>query len=187
MGSNSSFELPREERDIISKETGFTNAQIKRLYERFTSLDKQNNGYLYKEDLSHIQELETNQVRERMIEVLITDHGQDERLNFRQFARVLSTFRRKNDSPSGINTLENKLKFIFDVYDRDKDNIINKNELLSILNMIVGANLPDEQMNAIAERTIIELGLQSDSGITFEKFRDCLKKIDIDDKLSMKF
>ena len=42
-------------------------------------------------------------------------------------------------------------------------------------------------MNAIADRTIIELGLPVETGITFEKFCDCLKKIDIDEKMSMKF
>ena len=58
---------------------------------------------------------------------------------------------------------------------------------MSILSMIVGDNLPEDQMNAIADRTIIELGLPVETGITFDKFCDCLKKIDIDEKMSMKF
>jgi hypothetical protein len=33
-------------------------------------------------------------------------------------------------------------------------------ELQDILKMLVGGNLPEEQMNAIAERTIAELGDQ---------------------------
>lgn len=189
MGSNSSILLQRSEIDEIAQQTGFTSNQIKRLYNRFTALDKDNTGYLRKQDLTRIPELHINPMRDRIVEVLINDYGQDGKLNFKQFACVLSTFRRKtgNQNNSGPNTLDNKLKFIFDVYDRDKDNKINKVELLSILNMIVGANLPEEQMNAIAERTIVELGLSPEIGITFEKFCECLQKIDIDEKMSMKF
>ncbi|CAF0769527.1 unnamed protein product [Brachionus calyciflorus] len=186
MGSSNSIVLDRSEIDDIAKETNFTSGQIKRLHTRFTSLDKDNLGYLRKEDLSTIPELNINPVRERIIEVLINDYGIDGRLNFKQFARVLSTFRRKT-GVTGSNSVDSKLRFIFDVYDRDKDNRISRNELMSILGMIVGDNLPDEQMNAIAERTILELGLPLETGITYEKFCDCLKKIDIDEKMSMKF
>jgi calcineurin B family protein 1 len=50
MGSNSSMLLQREEIQLISNETGFSPKQIKRLYNRFTSLDKDNTGYLNKQD-----------------------------------------------------------------------------------------------------------------------------------------
>ena len=62
--------------------------------------------------------------------------------------------------------------------------------MLAILNMLVGANLPEEQMNALAERTIAELLNENDlvqSSITYKKFCETLEKIDIDDKMSMKF
>jgi Ca2+-binding EF-hand superfamily protein len=200
MGSNASILLQKEEIDEIVKETGFTSNQVKRLYNRFTNLDKDETGYLSKSILTRIPELHVNPLRDRIIEVLINDIGSDGKLNFRQFAKVLATFRRKTASSTSShhhhhddvhepNSRENKLRFIFDVYDRDKDNKINKSELLSILNLLVGANLPEEQMNAIAERTIAELGPQSEieSGISYEKFCNTLTKIDIDEKMSMKF
>lgn len=199
MGSNASILLQKEEIDEIVKETGFTSNQVKRLYNRFTNLDKDETGYLSKSILTRIPELHVNPLRDRIIEVLINDYGSDGKLNFRQFAKVLATFRRKTASSTSShhhhddmhepNSRENKLRFIFDVYDRDKDNKINKSELLSILNLLVGANLPEEQMNAIAERTIAELGPQSEieSGISYEKFCSTLIKIDIDEKMSMKF
>lgn len=202
MGSNASILLQKDEVDQISIETGFTPNQIKRLYNRFTTLDKDNTGYLSKSALIRIPELHVNPLRDRIIEVLINDYGTDGKLNFRQFAKVLATFRRRGTSgahhgPGGHdshhdgepNSRANKLRFIFDVYDRDKDNKINKAELLSILNLLVGANLPEEQMNAIAERTIAELGPQSDADptISYERFCNTLNKIDVDDKMSMKF
>lgn len=192
MGSNSSL-LQKEEIDEIAKDTGFTSNQIKRLYNRFISLDKDNTGYLTKNTLTRIPELHINPLRDRIIEVLISDYGTEKKLNFKQFAKVLSIFRRRVHAEMTQQQLQNsresKLKFIFDIYDRDKDNRINKSELTSILSLLVGANLPEEQMNAIAERTIAELASAGDIeyGITYEQFCNTLNKIDVDEKMSMKF
>lgn len=187
MGSNSSILLQKEELDEISSETGFTAKQIKRLYNRFTSLDKDNTGYLNRQDFLRIPELHVNPMCDRIIEVLIDDHGQDGKLNFKQFVKVFSIFRRGKVDQNELNSKENKLKFLFGIYDRDKDNKINKPELLTILKMLVGSNIPEEQMNAIAERTITELDENGDMVITFKEFCDTLTKIDVDEKMSMKF
>jgi hypothetical protein len=40
MGSNRSILLQKEEIEEISKDTGFNQQQVKRLYSRFASLDK---------------------------------------------------------------------------------------------------------------------------------------------------
>lgn len=51
------FQLdPIEMRDI-RKETGFSAAQVNRLFARFQALDKANRGYLVKDDLLHIHEV----------------------------------------------------------------------------------------------------------------------------------
>ena len=187
MGSNSSILLQKDEIREIASYTGFTANQIKRLYNRFTSLDKNGLGYLTKQDFLRIPELHVNPLCDRIIEVLIDDNGQDGKLNFKEFAKVFSTFRRGKTDSNDSNSKENKLKFLFGIYDRDKDHKINKSELMGILKMLVGSNIPEEQLNAIAERTIIELDDDGDASITFEEFCTTLTKIDIDEKLSMKF
>ena len=103
MGSNSSVLLQKDEIQLISNETGFTPNQIKRLYNRFTSLDKDDTGYLSKQDLLRIPELHVNPLCDRIIEVLIEDYGQEDKLNFRQFAKVFSTFRRGKSDQNDIN------------------------------------------------------------------------------------
>ena len=75
MGSNASMQLQSEELSEISKETGFTPKQVKRLYSRFTSLDKNNTGSLTKNDFQRIPELHVNPLRDRIIEVLTCDNG----------------------------------------------------------------------------------------------------------------
>ena len=75
MGSNSSMLLQKDEVDEICKETGFNAKQVKRLYSRFASLDKDNTGYLDKQAFVRIPELHVNPLRDRIIEVLIDDNG----------------------------------------------------------------------------------------------------------------
>lgn len=75
MGSNASMQLQKEDIDEISKETGFNQKQVMRLYSRFASLDKNNRGYLDKQDFIRIPELHVNPLRDRIIEVLIDDNG----------------------------------------------------------------------------------------------------------------
>jgi Ca2+-binding EF-hand superfamily protein len=144
MGSDASMFLHKDEISQISHETGFTHKQIKRLYNRFTTLDKDKTGYLNKEDFKKIPELHVNPLRDRIIEVLVDDNGQDGKLNFLQFVKVFSTFRKIKGDENVTHSKEKKLKFLFSVYDRDKDDCINKAELLTILNMLVGTNLPEE-------------------------------------------
>lgn len=188
MGSNSSMLLQKDEIQLIASETGFTPSQIKRLYNRFTSLDKDDTGYLSKQDLLRIPELHVNPLCDRIIEVLIEDYGHEDKLNFRQFAKVFSTFRRgKSDNQGDVNSRAHKLKFLYSFYDRNHDEKIDKEELLSILRMLVGSNIPEEQIVSIAERTITELDVDGDLRITFQEFCDTLAKIDVDDKMSMKF
>lgn len=94
MGNKSSFMLQDEEIQLISEETGFTPAQVERLYSRFTTLDKDTNGSLSKEDFLKIPELAINPLCDRIVHMFFVDCDEDhERINFRQFMNVLATFR----------------------------------------------------------------------------------------------
>jgi Ca2+-binding EF-hand superfamily protein len=134
MGSNASIHLQKDEIKAIEEDTGiiksllskmihlltifnvlnligFNENQIKRLYSRFKNLDRNDSGYLNRESFISIPELHVNPLRDRIIEVLIDDNGENGQLNFRQFAKVLSTFRRRKDNQSKAD----KLKFLFRV------------------------------------------------------------------------
>ena len=159
MGSNRSILLQKEDIQEISDETGFSHNQITRLYSRFTSLDKKNLSYLTKEDFVRIPELHINPLRDRIIDVIVDDSGFNDRINFKQFARVFATFRRgKTDAVSK----DNKLKFLFSVYDRDKDNMINKTGKREKCSLNLNLNeILTNKMNKIAAFAIFNIRLSN--------------------------
>uniref|UniRef100_A0A6G1SH45 Calcium-binding protein p22 n=1 Tax=Aceria tosichella TaxID=561515 RepID=A0A6G1SH45_9ACAR len=95
MGNKNSSMLQDEEIHLISEETGFSPAQIERLYERFKSLDKSGIcGSLSRQDFLRVPELAINPLCDRIVHMFFVDCDEDhDRINFRQFMKVLATFR----------------------------------------------------------------------------------------------
>lgn len=99
MGNKSSFMLQDEEINLISQETGFSSTQIEKLYTRFTSLDKEGNGSLSRDDFLRVPELAINPLCDRIVQMFFADCDEDhDRINFRQFMKVLAIFRPNNKS-----------------------------------------------------------------------------------------
>lgn len=101
---------------IIFKFTNFacifpvTPNQIERLYSRFTSLDRGDCGTLSRDDFLRIPELAINPLCERIVHAFFAD-STDDRVNFRQFMKVLAHFRPIRDKKeSKLNSREDKLK-----------------------------------------------------------------------------
>uniref|UniRef100_A0A674B0T3 Calcineurin-like EF-hand protein 1 n=1 Tax=Salmo trutta TaxID=8032 RepID=A0A674B0T3_SALTR len=153
-----------------------SHSQITRLYSRFTSLDKGENGTLSREDFQRIPELAINPLGDRIINAFFPE-GEDQ-VNFRGFMRTLAHFRpiednEKNKDPTAsepLNSRTNKLLFAFQLYDLDRDDKISRDELLQVLRMMVGVNISDEQLGSIADRTIQEADQNGDNSISFNEF-----------------
>lgn len=73
------------------------------------------------------------------------------------------------------------------MYDLDDDETISKDELLNILHMMVGANISQDQLLSIAERTIIEADQAGNGKINFDDFCKALERTDIEKKMSIRF
>uniref|UniRef100_A0A2S2P1A7 Calcium-binding protein p22 n=1 Tax=Schizaphis graminum TaxID=13262 RepID=A0A2S2P1A7_SCHGA len=189
MGNRSSLLLRKEEIAQIRNETGFTANQIERLYSRFTSLDRGDLGTLSREDLLRIPELAINPLGERIVDLFHVDSGNNcDRINFLQFMRGLSKFRPiRPNKPNKQNNRMEKVKFAFDMYDVDNDGMISKDELLVILHMMVGANISEEQLSIIADKTISEADIDEDGLISFDEFNKTFEKSDIEHKMSIRF
>jgi calcineurin B family protein 1 len=194
MGARSS-NLHEDEVRMLQKQTGFSSSQISRLYGRFKTLDKDNDGHLMKEDFQRVPELATNPLGPRIINLFFTVGGEGDAetvngqtVNFRQFVRTLARFqpvKRRHDNP--LNSREEKLKFAFHMYDIDGDELISKTELFSIVGMMVGSNISNEQLGSIADRTICEADEDQDGKISFSEFVKVMEKVDVEQKLSIKF
>ena len=73
------------------------------------------------------------------------------------------------------------------MYDLDGNDRISKEELLAVLTMMVGANISEEQLMSIAERTILEADENKDNLISFEEFCKVLERTDVEQKMSIRF
>ncbi len=190
MGSRTSTLLQKEEIEEIQKETGFSKRQIVRLYSRFVSLDKSDNGALSREDLLRIPELAINPLGDRIIHAFFMD-SPDSKINFRQFMRTLSLFRpiknHDKDVENACNSRDNKLKFAFRMYDLDNSGAVTRDELLVILQMMVGSNITEEQLGSIADRTIAEADEDASGAITYENFVKALERSDVEQMMSIRF
>ncbi|CAO1420290.1 unnamed protein product [Diamesa serratosioi] len=189
MGNKSSLLLREEEILQIQEETGFSPNQIERLYSRFTSLDRSDCGTLSREDFLRIPELAINPLCDRIVHSFFAESpSSDDRVNFRQFMQVLATFRTiKKGKDNKYNSREEKLRFAFKMYDLDDDDTISRDELLNILHMMVGANISQEQLNSIAERTIVEADQSGEGKISFDDFCKALERTHVEQKMSIRF
>lgn len=79
------------------------------------------------------------------------------------------------------------LSVAFKMYDLDDDETISRDELLNILHMMVGANISQDQLNSIAERTIVEADQTGTGKITFDDFCKALERTDVEQKMSIRF
>ncbi|XP_055351624.1 calcineurin B homologous protein 1-like [Paramacrobiotus metropolitanus] len=187
MGNRSTVMLQKSEIAEIQDETGFTANQIVRLYSRFTSLDKSSTGSLSRADFLRIPELAINPLGDRIVHSFFKDCP-DDQVNFRQFVKILSIFRpMKRSQEPVMNTRENKLKFAFQMYDLDQDNKVSAEEILTVLQMMVGVNISDDQLQKIAGITLQENDRDHDGYITLEEFCSAMAESDVDNRLSLRF
>ncbi|XP_062915949.1 calcineurin B homologous protein 2 isoform X2 [Mobula hypostoma] len=165
MGLYSSHHPKIENLPEIMQETGFSKSHICRLYDRFEALDQSNTGKLSKDTL-----------------------------DFRSFVCILACFRpigkvKSSDpqAPEPINSRDNKLQFAFELYDQDKDGKISRDELYQVLFMMMEAEVTEDQLDSIIDRTIQEADLDGDGAISFEEFRKSLENVNVEHKMSIRF
>ncbi|XP_032401722.1 calcineurin B homologous protein 2 isoform X2 [Xiphophorus hellerii] len=190
MGSSRSSLSRVPDGQQLLQETGFSAAHLLRLHQRFQFLDKDSRGSLRSEDLEAA--LSENPIGVRIVGAFFQP-GQ-ETVDFPSFVRVLAHFRptEKNRTRDGVqpdpaDSRNRKLKFAFQLYDRDRDGKISRTELLQVLREMLGLQVTEEQLQSIAERAIQEADLDRDDAICFDEFRKSLEKVNIDHKMSVRF
>ncbi|XP_067406245.1 calcineurin B homologous protein 3 isoform X7 [Emydura macquarii macquarii] len=176
MGSSSS--MPEEVQELADK-TGFTLEQIEHLHRRF----KQISG-----DQPTIRNLRQGPC------------GLADEINFEDFLTIMSYFRpiEMNMDEEQLDHFRNeKLKFLFHMYDSDNDGKITLQEYRKVVEELLSRNPHlDESARSIADGAMMEAAsicvgqMEPDQvyeGITFEHFLKMWQGIDIDTKMHVRF
>ena len=158
--------------------TFFTQEEVNKLYKRFKKLDKDGNDELTPEEFLGIPALTNNPLVHRVIKVF--DKNKDGKISFLEFLNGLATLSTGADD-------EQKLKFVFRVYDFDDDGVISNGDLFKVLKMMVGNNLSDVQLQQLVDRTIIKADKNRDGVIDFEEFCEEVRSLDVAKKLTLTY
>ena len=176
MGQGHSF--TSEELSELQKGNSLSQAQILKLHKRFRKLDKDGNGEISREEFMSIPSLSSNPLLDRVLSVF--DSNNDHNVDFREFVRALAIF-----SPD-VEKKE-KLMFTFKMYDIDGDGKISNRDLFRTLQIMVGSNLTDVQLQQIVDKTFVETDLDRDGFISFQEFEKVVTGSDYGDKLTLNF
>ena len=103
---------------------GFTLEEVNRLHKRFKKLDKDSNDTLCVEEFLALPELKENPLVQRVVQIFDADNNGE--LNFSEFVSGLAMFTTKNVDK------EKKLRFLFNIYDLDRDGLISNSELFQV-------------------------------------------------------
>jgi len=157
VGHSSLSELDLENMKALSS---FDEDDLKILYRKFQTLDKDKSGSLSVDEFLMIPELAGNPLLQRIVSIF--DADKNSTVEFSEFISALSTFH------SG--SKEDKLKFIFKMYDIDGDGYISNGELFKVLKMMVGSNLTDVQLQQLVDQTMLKVDTNRLGKVSFEEF-----------------
>ncbi|XP_060763435.1 tescalcin a [Neoarius graeffei] len=205
MGSSQS-ELQEHELQDLSEKTGFSLVQIKNLHKRFKNLSH-NGDTLSRSDLENISDLTFNPVRNQIINAFFdkrnfgqNEVGVEEEISFREFLTVLSHFRPLKQQLTQEDRemiRREKLRFLFNIHDKDNDGIITLDEYRLLVEELVSKSATEEEtIKSVADAAMLEVAsltmgqMAPDEiyeGITFEHFLQIMKGVEIESKMYIRF
>jgi len=134
----------------------FTQAEIVSLYARFRKLDRTQKGFLTAEDLLKLPELALTNLSTRVSRVF-------ENCNFKEFCRLLAPLSQRASA-------DDRLRFLFQVYDVDGDGRVDARDLHIIMHEMTGDNLTPSQTEQIVAAALLEAGAGEGGSLTQEDF-----------------
>ena len=162
----------------ISQEIPFSQEELLMLEQRFRRLDKDGSGMLEPNEFFDIPELAQNPLVQRVISVF--DKNKDGNISFYEFVTGISKL-------SEAGSEDDKMRFLFSIYDIENDGYISNGELFKVLKMMVGNNMTDVQLQQLVDRTIIRADEDFDGKISYEEFCKMISDLEIGDKLTLHF
>jgi serine/threonine-protein phosphatase 2B regulatory subunit len=152
--------------------------EIRRLYQRFSILDKDGLGHITKKEFNSIPELAVNPLAERIF--CQFNKNKTGYINFKDFLYAFDIFH------EGVEKSQ-KAQFTFKLYDVNNDGFIDSDDLMYVLKLLVGKNMDDVELLKIVQQTLKETDRDGDGKLNFEEFQDFLKDFDFDKNMNIDF
>ena len=119
---------------------------------------------------------------DRLYKVFDVDHRNE--INFKQFLSLLSVFSKHAKREEKLNCTGFNI-VAFKIYDVDGDGIVDYGDLFYIIQEMVGSSMDEDQVDAIAKKTILEADLDHDGAISFGEFKRAMFNTDIESLLTI--
>ncbi|XP_031247619.1 calcineurin subunit B-like isoform X1 [Pistacia vera] len=166
MGNTSSMLTQYDIEEVQSHcNNTFSQQEIVSLYQRFCQLDRSNGGFISGEEFLNVPEFAVNPLSLRLLRML-------DGLNFKDFVAFLSAF-----SPRA--SLQQKIEFIFKVYDSDGNGKVTFNDMLDVLRDLTGNFISEQQREQVLTRVLEEASYTKDSLIVLSDFVKILGNSDL--------
>lgn len=127
----------------------FSQQEIVSLYQRFCQLDRNSGGFISADEILSVPEFAVNPLSQRLMRML-------DGLNFKEFVAFLSPF-------SSCASLQQKVEFIFKVYDSDGNGKVAFNDMLDVLRDLTGQFISEPQREKVLTHVLEEAGYTKDS------------------------
>lgn len=163
---NSQGHLTLEELTVLAENSGLSEHELKNLHIKFKKFDKDNKGYVTKEDLIDRMKPENKEDKVFYSQIfeqfsVVNESGE---IDFHYLITTINAF--ENDKKQG------KLKFLFEFIDKDRNGLVGTDELASCFKMIKLPNLDEMNLNDIAFQTLAYADKDGDGYLNFEEFSD---------------
>lgn len=134
---------------------------VDKLYHHFLRMDADGNGVIDRDEFLGHPAIAENPLAGRVMAMFDEDHGGT--IDFGEFVQGMARF-------SGRASVESRLRFIFDVYDEDKDGFISNAELYRTLRLMTGGQMRPDQLQQVVDRTIRDIDLDGDGKVSFDEW-----------------
>ena len=146
--------------------SNLTSDQTARVTRRFSEMDADKDGQVTLEDLGNLHpDMGENPLLERTFNVM-----KDSTTDTVTFQSLMHAISRLSSSSE-----EDKLQFIFDIYDLDRDGFISPEDLFKCVKLMCKDNLTSIQLTQLVRRTFREIDTDCDGKISFSEFKSNCK------------
>ncbi|MCL7033324.1 hypothetical protein MKW94_013125 [Papaver nudicaule] len=157
MGNTSSMLTQYDIEEVqLHCNNAFSQQEIVSLYQRFCQLDRSGRGFISSDEFLSIPEFAVNPLSQRLLKII---NG----LNFKEFVSFLSTF-------SSGSTQEQKIAFIFKIYDLNCNGKVTFNDIMDMLRDLTGTYISEQQRQQVLTQLLKEAGYTENSVFVLDDF-----------------